>query len=55
MHLDSDPYERDDRTDHEAKAVKSGVKYAANYWLHMYPYRTYDGKCDNKPQLENWY
>ena len=33
--LDDDPNLRDDRTDHESVAVGSGVKYSANYWLHM--------------------
>jgi len=53
--LDSDPYERDDRTDHESQPVISGVKYAANYWLHMYPFRTKSGTCGNTAYADNWY
>ena len=54
--LDSDPYERDDRTDHESLAVTEGVKYAANYWLHMYPFREKtDSGCGNVAYRENWY
>jgi len=53
--LDADPYERDDRTDHEAIAVTAGTKYAANYWLHMFPFRTHsDRGCDNAPYVQNW-
>lgn len=54
--LDSDPYERDDRTDHEALPVETGTKYAANYWLHMYPFRTKsDFGCGNVAYIDNWY
>ncbi|KAG8466346.1 hypothetical protein KFE25_002102 [Diacronema lutheri] len=53
--LDEDPYERDDRTDHEALDVIAGVKYAANYWLHMFPFRSIsDLGCDNAPYMNNW-
>ena len=38
--LDTDPYQRDDRTDHESLPVESGVKFGVNYWIHMYPFRT---------------
>ena len=30
--LDEKPNEKDDRTDHEALAVKKGIKYGANAW-----------------------
>jgi hypothetical protein len=53
--LSSDPYERDDRTDHESLPVRSGVKYAANYWLHMYSFRRFmDSGCGNMAYAENW-
>ena len=32
--LDEDPLEKDPRTDHEAKEVIKGVKFAANAWVH---------------------
>ncbi len=35
---DADPFASDERTHHEALPVTSGVKYAANYWLHQYNY-----------------
>ena len=38
--LDTDPYQRDDRTDHQSLPVESGVKFGVNYWIHMYPFRT---------------
>ena len=54
--LDSDPYARDDRTDHEAKPVRAGVKYAANYWLHMYNYRDKsEAGCEGIAYADNWY
>jgi len=34
--LDSNPMEKDHRTQHEAKPVKKGLKYGANGWLHMF-------------------
>ena len=53
---DQDPFLRDDRTDHEALPVVEGVKYAANYWLHMYPFRgPSDAECENIAYRENWY
>ena len=33
------PTTQDDRTYHEALPVTKGVKYAANFWLHMHDYR----------------
>jgi len=54
--LDSDPFQRDDRTDHQSLPVESGIKYGVNYWVHMYPFR---GKsqygCGNQAYIENWY
>lgn len=54
--LDSDPYQRDDRTDHESLPVASGIKYGVNYWIHMFPFRTLSGKgCGNEAYIQNWY
>ncbi|KAL1520990.1 hypothetical protein AB1Y20_022547 [Prymnesium parvum] len=54
--LDSDPFQRDDRTDHESLPVKSGVKYGVNYWVHMYPFRAKSMRgCGNQAYIENWY
>ena len=47
--LDSDPYQRDDRTDHESLPVDSGIKFGVNYWIHMWPFRSMQGgACDNQ-------
>ena len=54
--LDTDPYQRDDRTDHESLPVESGVKYGVNYWIHMYPFRGVSERgCDNQAYVQNWY
>ena len=53
--VDDDPFERDDRTDHEALKVEAGTKYAANYWLHMYPFRGKSDRCENIAYADNWY
>jgi chlorite dismutase len=54
--LDSDPYQRDDRTDHESLPVTSGVKYGVNYWIHMYPFRKKSELgCGNEAYTQNWY
>jgi len=52
--LNENPNKRDFRTDHESLKVVQGVKYAANYWIHLYKYKKYH-YCENKPYLENWY
>mmetsp|Transcript_13287 Transcript_13287/g.43149 ORF Transcript_13287/g.43149 Transcript_13287/m.43149 type:complete len:487 (+) Transcript_13287:32-1492(+) len=53
--LDSDPYQRDDRTDHESLPVTSGVKFGVNYWIHMYKFRSFSGGvCDNQAYVQNW-
>lgn len=36
--LDSNPYDKEPRTDHEAQDVIKGLKYGANAWLHMHDY-----------------
>ena len=53
--LDGRPLERDDRTDHEALSVSAGVKYAANYWLHMYDFQEPSKLgCGNQEVFGNW-
>jgi len=37
--LDSSPAEIDWRTEHEAHTVEKGVKYGANVWFHLKPFR----------------
>lgn len=37
--LSGDPYAVDSRTLHKAVTVRKGVKYAANFWLHMYDFQ----------------
>lgn len=54
--LNSDPYQRDDRTDHESLPVSKGTKRGVNYWVHMYPFRSKTSKgCGNQAYIENWY
>ena len=54
--MSDEPFQRDDRTDHEALPVISGVKYAANYWLHMFPFRKPSQYgCSNIAYLDNWF
>ena len=53
--LDHDPNARDDRTEHEAVAVREGTKFAANYWLHMYDFQyAVDRGCGNTEVFGNW-
>ena len=53
--LDADPRMRDTRTDHEAVEVRRGVKYAANYWLHMFDFQAaVTQNCDNDEVFGNW-
>lgn len=54
--LDSDPGARDDRTEHAALEVSAGgVKYAANYWLHMYDFQGPNERgCQNTEVFGNW-
>ena len=37
--MDADPTRQDGRTRHAALAVKDGVKFAANAWIHAFDYR----------------
>ena len=42
-------------TEHESVTVKSGIKYAANYWLHMYDFQyAVDRGCGNTEVFGNW-
>ena len=53
--LDHDPNERDDRTEHEAVAVREGTKFAANYWLHLWDFEGPDALgCGNTEVFGNW-
>ena len=52
--LSEDPNIRDDRTDHEALPVVDGIKYSANFWIHLYPFKNFP-LCQNEPYLNNWY
>jgi len=36
--LNSNPMEKDPRTDHEAQDVIQGTKFGANAWIHMFDY-----------------
>ena len=36
--LDSNPKDKEPRTDHEAQDVIKGLKFGANAWLHTYDY-----------------
>jgi prolyl 4-hydroxylase len=36
--VDSNPKEKEPRTDHEAQDVIKGVKFGANAWLHLHDY-----------------
>lgn len=38
--LDSNVFIMDHRTHHEAKPVFSGEKFAVNFWIHMYDFKT---------------
>lgn len=42
--VDSDPNQKDNRTDHQALPVEAGLKYGANAWLHM---RSFKGPNNN--------
>jgi len=46
---DSDVYQEDMRTEHEALPVTEGRKYAANFWTHLRDFQTPHGaRCDTK-------
>eukprot|EP00966_Prymnesium_polylepis_P303083 7001345-Prymnesium_polylepis.2 len=44
----NDPYTTDERTYHEAVPVVRGLKFAANFWMHMYDFQNpLAVGCDN--------
>ena len=45
------------RRPHRPRGVEGGgsTKYAANYWLHMYPFRGKSDRCENIAYADNWY
>ncbi|KAL1528796.1 hypothetical protein AB1Y20_010121 [Prymnesium parvum] len=48
-----DLFRTDERTFHEAVNVTKGVKYAANFWIHMYDFQGALARgCDNKNYLQ---
>mmetsp|Transcript_1641 Transcript_1641/g.1831 ORF Transcript_1641/g.1831 Transcript_1641/m.1831 type:complete len:496 (+) Transcript_1641:84-1571(+) len=53
--LDHDPRNIDWRTEHEALAVKDGVKYGANLWFHLKPTRKsyFNYECDKPTKNKN--
>ena len=54
--LNEDPNARDDRTEHESVAVGAGVKFAANYWLHLWDFQAAsEHGCGNTEIFGNWY
>lgn len=49
-----DPMQTEDRTYHEACTVTKGVKYSANFWLHMYEFQQALARgCDNTNYYQN--
>jgi len=54
--LDQDPRNIDWRTEHEALAVKDGVKYGANLWFHLKPTRKsyFNYECDKPNNTNNF-
>ena len=46
--LSDDPFTTDLRTQHEALPVTRGLKYAANFWMHMFDFqRPHADGCEN--------
>jgi len=45
---------RDQRTEHQSLPVTKGTKFAANFWIHLYPFRPFYSFCDNTAYLDNW-
>ena len=47
------PYMMDERTRHEALPVTKGIKYAANFWVHMWDFQRYfAASCANANYLQ---
>ena len=49
-----DPYTIEEGTYHEAVTVDKGVKYAANFWIHMYEFqKALMHGCDNQDYFQD--
>ena len=49
-----DPWSTDERTYHEARTVDKGVKYSANFWIHMFEFQAALGRgCDNSDYYQD--
>ena len=43
----------DERTHHEALPVVKGLKFAANFWIHLYDFQAFHALgCDNRNYLQ---
>ena len=52
--LSTDPFETDERTYHEAMPVVRGLKFAANFWVHMWDFQTYHSVgCANENYVQD--
>jgi len=52
--MSDDPYKTDERTYHEAVAVDRGIKYSANFWIHMYEFQqALTRGCDNSDYFQD--
>ncbi|KAL1503099.1 hypothetical protein AB1Y20_011162 [Prymnesium parvum] len=49
---DDDVYREDPRTEHEARPVLEGVKYAANFWTHLRDFQTPHAARRHPPQID---
>jgi len=51
--LSENPLVTDERTYHEAVDVEEGVKYGANFWVHMYEFQeALQRGCDNRDYFQ---
>ena len=52
--LSSDPWTTEELTYHEARTVDKGVKYAANFWIHMFEFQQALVRgCDNEDYFQD--
>ena len=52
--LSAEPTTTDTRTYHEALPVTAGVKFAANFWVHMHDFQSFHAHgCDNREYLQD--
>jgi len=52
--FNDDPWSTDERTYHEAVTVREGVKYSANFWIHMFEFQKALGRgCDNSDYFQD--